>query len=252
MRRFSAVDLVGLVAALPLLGACGTDTLVDVETESASLVSAQCDAQASRAAVDACFATFETCRTAAGAVEADCRAALDACLPEGVPHRARPRGPGHGPGDGGCHGGGGEGDGPHGPPPGGPPRGGPDGLRPPPPDGGFGPGHPGGRGRGHGRGPGGPGRGGRGPVQLDEAAAASCRTASRACLEAGTDEATCRDQARLCLHDAFEAAFTARCAELTAACAANLGMNCDELTARCAEGVRPPPTAACGAAVETP
>jgi hypothetical protein len=87
---------------------------------------------------------------------------------------------------------------------------------------------------------------------IDEAAAEACRTATRACIEAGTAEATCRDQARTCMHDAFAAAFTARCDELTAACAANAGLDCADLTARCSEGVRPPPQGACGGGPETP
>jgi len=225
-----SLPLVGLLAALPLLAACGTDTL-DVATETSALITAQCDAQTSRAAVDTCFETFRTCKEAAGAVEADCRAALDTCLPEGVPQRAR-----HG---GGCHADGGR---PEGRPPHGPP-GGP-GLFGPPPgaDGGM-------RGPGAGRPPhGGPGRGGpRGSVGVDDAAAEACHTTARACVEGGGDRQTCGDAARTCVHDAFAAAFAARCDELTAACAANPLPDCEALTQRCAAGLTEPEAGACEA-----
>lgn len=199
-----------------LLPACGVDTLVDVASESSALITAQCDAQASNAAVDGCFDTFRTCKVQRGAVEADCRAALETCLPEGLP-RHRP----HRDADGGCEG---DREGP------------PSGLRGPPPgdrpDGGArGPG-----GRRHGRGPGGH----RGPIGLDDAAAQQCQSTVQACVAAGTDEATCRDAARSCVHDALSAAFTARCEELEAACTANVGQDCSELSRRCSEGLRAP------------
>lgn len=237
MHRQSPFKLVGLLAALPIFAACGTDTLVDVASETAALITAQCDAQASNTAVDACFATFRTCKDAAGAVEADCRTALDACLPEGVPQRAR-----HG---GGCQGDGGmRGEGGPGHGGGGRPEGGPlGGLFGPPPgdaDGGVrGRGGPGGH-RGHGGGP-------RGSIGVDDAAVEACRATSDACVAGGGDEQTCRDAARTCLHDAFAAAFAARCDELTTACAANAGTNCDELTQRCAAGLGSPDAGTCQA-----
>ena len=232
MHRPSSRQLVGLLAALPIFAACGTDTLVDVASESAALATAECDAQSSGVAVGACFSTFRTCKAAAGAVEADCRTALDACLPQGLHPRAR-----HG---GGCHADGGRPEG--GPPGGGRPEGGPGGLFGPPPgaDGGRrGPGGPGGH-RGHGGGP-------RGSIGVDDAAVEACRATSDACVAAGGDEATCRDTARSCLHDAFAASFAARCDELTAACAANPGTNCDEITARCANGLGAPDAGTCQA-----
>lgn len=66
-------------------------------------------------------------------------------------------------------------------------------------------------------------------------------------MAGGGDEQTCRDTARACIHDAFSAAFTARCEELTAACAANPGTNCDEITARCANGLGAPDAGTCQA-----
>ncbi|MER2562498.1 MAG: hypothetical protein ABTQ32_17370 [Myxococcaceae bacterium] len=225
MHRLAPSHLVGLLAALPFV-ACGTATsALDVATETSALVTAQCDAQSSRAAVDTCFTTFEACKTAEGAVEADCRTALDTCLPEGVPHRARR---GHGGGDGGCHGGG------EGRPEGGRPEGGrPEGL------GGLfaAPrgGHDGGVG-GHG----GRGRGGRGPVGIDDATVQACRATADSCIAAGTAEQTCRDAARTCIHDAFAASFATRCQELADACAAS-GEDCTEINARCAAGIKEPP-----------
>ncbi|MBL8933076.1 MAG: hypothetical protein JNM69_00895 [Archangium sp.] len=227
MHRSSPSHLVGLLAALPFV-ACGTATsALDVATETSALVTAQCDAQSSRAAVDACFTTFEACKTAEGAVEADCRTALDACLPAGVPKHARR---GHGGGDGGCPGmGGGEGGRPEGGPGGlaglfGPPRGGHDGGA-------------GGRGGHGGRGHGG---GGRGPVGIDDAAVQACQATAQSCIAAGTDEQTCRDAARTCIHDAFAASFATRCQELADACAAS-GEDCTEINARCAAGISEPP-----------
>ncbi len=242
MPRQTPFQLVGLLAALPIFAACGTDTLVDVAAETAALVTAECDAQASGVAVGACFATFRACKAAEGAVEADCRTALDACLPEGLPERAR-----HG---GGCHADGGRPEG--GPPPRGErPEGGPlGGLFGPPPDadGGMrGPGGPGGHG-GPGRPGGHRGHGGpRGSIGLDDAAVQACRATAEACVAGGGDEQTCRDTARTCIHDAFTAAFAARCEELTAACAANPGTNCDEITARCANGLGAPDAGTCQA-----
>lgn len=66
-------------------------------------------------------------------------------------------------------------------------------------------------------------------------------------MAGGGDEQTCRDTARACIHDAFSAAFTARCEDLTAACAANPGTNCDEITARCANGLGAPDAGTCQA-----
>ena len=217
------IPLIGVLAALPLFAACGTEAGVDVASETAALATAECDAQAAGVAVGACFATFKSCKAAAGAVEADCRAALDACLPEGLPQRAR-----HG---GGCHADGGR------------PEGGPRGLFGPPrpsADGGV-RGH-GGRGghRGHGEGP-------RGSIGLDDAAVQACRATSEACVAGGGDEQACRDTARACIHEAFATAFAARCDELTAACAANVGTNCDEITARCANGMGAPDAGTCQA-----
>lgn len=233
MELRSKVILAG-VAALAL-GACGVESLVDVATETAALTSAECDAQTAGAAVTTCFDTFRTCRSAAGAVEADCKAALDACLPEGVPARARHGGGGPGHGDGGCHGGGGEGH--RGPPPGGA-FGHPPGAR----DGGPGSG-PGGR---HGRG-GGAGRPGRGPIGVDDAAVEACRTTVQSCIATGTDEQTCRDAARTCIHDAFAAALAARCQELTDACTANGQTDCASLAERCARGPATAPEGVCEA-----
>ncbi|MCA2981701.1 MAG: hypothetical protein INH41_01505 [Myxococcaceae bacterium] len=208
-----------------VLPACGLDTSVDVATESSSLLAAQCDAQASGGAVGGCFDAFRACRSQAGAVEADCRAALAACLPEGLPRSDR----GHS--DGGCRGAPGSDGRPEGGPAG-------DGMGPLTGE------RPerGGRGR---RGHGG-GRGPRGPVGLDDAAVQQCQAAARSCLDAGTDEASCRDAAHACIRDALGAAFTARCQELEAACAANEGQDCSAITSRCSAGLRePPPPGAC-------
>lgn len=227
-----------MAGALPFL-ACGTGTTtVDVASETSALVTAQCDAQASGSAVDACFETFRTCKAAEGAVEADCKTALDACLPAGVPQRAR-HGDGRGHGDGGCPGmGGGAGEGGGG-------RGGrPEGL-----GGLFGP-PPGGRGEADG----GMGHGGRGdrgggrphgPIAIDDAAVQACKDAAQTCIDAGTDEQTCRDTARACIHDAFAASLAARCQELTDACTASGQTDCEALATQCAEGPGAPPAGTC-------
>lgn len=223
MSRHPASQLAGLFAVL-LLPACGTDTLVDAAAETSALVTAQCDAQGNRAAVESCFAAFETCKSAEGADLAACKTTLDSCLPERLPRRGPP--PGHD-ADGGCRGG--EGHGHRGPPPG------VEGLRGPPPGGlDGGPGR-GGRGRGEGRG------GGRGPVRPDDAAVQACQASVQSCVDAGTDAQTCRESARGCFHDALAAAFEGRCQELSAACAATPGADCSQITQRCAEGLREPP-----------
>lgn len=219
MHRQSFAVLTLTAALVP---ACDGSTLVDAASESSSLTAAQCDAQTARAAVDACFDAFRTCKSAEGADEAACKATLDACVPEGLPKRGR-----HGPHDGGCGGGKDH----RGPPPGDRPEFRPDGGRP---EGGP---------RGHGRGPGGGGK--RGPIGADPAAIDACRTATQTCIDAGTAEETCREQTRTCVHDALAAAFAARCAELTETCTTEQAPGCEALTQRCSEGFTEPAAGTC-------
>ncbi len=236
MNRSMPLRLFG--ALVVPFAACGTDTAVDVASEASALTAAQCDSQISNVAVDGCFDAFRACKTATGAVEADCRATLDTCLPAGIPRRP-PRGER---GDGGCSKGRG-GDDERG---GAGPLGGLFGGRPDEADGRRG--GPKGRGKpagGHG--------GQRGPVGPADAAVQACRSSAQSCVQAGTDESTCRDAARSCVRDAFAAAFEARCAELTSACAATVGQDCSELTQRCAEGLpQGPPAETCTSPVTEP
>lgn len=122
--------------------------------------------------------------------------------------------------DGGCGCGGPGGMGPHGPPPGDL-----DGGRPMGPPPGGGPGRP----QGGGQGP--------APIQPDPAAVQACHDTLDACVSAGTDLETCRQAEHRCMHDAFEAAFQAFCADAVAQCAASTSADCTAINARCTEGV---------------
>ena len=175
-----------------LAAGCTGSTDQTVTSAAAALTTAQCTFEGFDGAAKACFETFATCRAAEGAVEADCRTALDACLP-GPPAGSHA---GHGaPGEGQCGGGG------HG-------HGGPDGGLPPPPGGHGGKGGP--RGEGGGRPP---------PFAVDSAELTACRDAYAACVAAdATAEAACRDTERTCAKAVFVAQFEAKCAEATTQC----------------------------------
>lgn len=213
-------------AVMAFVSCSASSTLTTAQTDDA-LLAAQCTLQADRAAAQACFDTFNACKTANPADETGCWTALDSCLPK------PPRGDGQdcpNMGDGGIgHGG----------------HGGPDG---------DGPGGPGGRG-----GPGGPGgRGGHGGVEggplPDSTAVTACKTALTACIAAATETpAACQATEHTCIHDAFAAAFAAECASATATCAASSSADCARLTERCNRGIDDPPPpddggTACGTA----
>ncbi len=226
MRIFSTTTT--LLASGPFalfFMACTATTTGDASssstgTEADALESAQCSLKGHAAEVDACRATYTACSAAAGADEAACRAALVACLPTAGDHDggAPPRGPG-GPG-GKCDGG---------PPP-------------PPPDGGAPPRGPDGDHGGPG-GPGGPGHG-HGP-RPDPAAVKACHDDLTTCLGGTTDVATCFGTEHTCVHAAFDAAFQAECATLTAKCGASEipAEACTKITERCSQGVAPAPDA---------
>lgn len=221
-HRFTLAALCSLA-----LAACdaGTD---DLTTQADSLLGAQCRFDGFKAAADACFATFDACVAVAGADVEACKAGLFGCLPP--PPRPPP------PPDHQC-------DGSHdGPPP--PPPGSFDGgLPPPPPDGQLPPPPP-------------PGDGGQlpppgghhprppPPPLPDPAAIEACHAAFDACLTATpTDSAGCREAHRICIGEAFKAAFQARCDEAAVRCAqpGAPADRCAEIAARCAEGVQGPP-----------
>jgi hypothetical protein len=193
------------------LAGCAGTTLTDATSTSSSLTTAQCTFQGFNSAVSTCFDQFKTClANSEEATAADCRAALQQCLPP-PPQGPQAGGPGA-PRRGGC-----DGDGQGGP--GAPPPGGPDGFGPPPPlaDGGLPPPPP----------PGGPGPDGhRGPPPPpllpdgglppppplpDPAALQACHDGLQACIAAGTAQETCFQQAHDCVRQAFQAAFQAAC-----------------------------------------
>lgn len=213
-----------LITPLPLallLAACnGSDTL---SSQAEALTAAQCTYQGFHAAAQACFETFNSCQSASGAVLADCRSELEACLPPPPPGSH----PGHRLGDGSCQG-------PDGERP--PPM--PDGGLPPPPlpDGGLPPPPPPPPPGGH-RGP--------PPLAIDSAALSACRDGLSACLAAdATALESCHTAEHACVRDAFRAQFQARCEEGLARCAVGNAdaEACARITARCAEGIdgRPP------------
>lgn len=239
-----------LVVASPLFlvaVACGdsttttdSSTIAVTSDEAQALAGAQDSYASQKAEIDACFATFDTCKAADGADAAACKTALDACLPDTPPPPRECGGrDGHG---GGGAGGRGDGDGtrpaPSGsasgsgsaapPPPPPPASGSASGSAAPPPreprgDGGAPPDCDGG--------PGGPKPGFCGHVPLpDSAAIKACHDALKACVDAGTDRKTCGDTEHACVKAAFDAAFQARCSALPADAPA-------EAKARCAEGV---------------
>jgi hypothetical protein len=79
----------------------------------------------------------------------------------------------------------------------------------------------------------------------DRAALEACHDALRACLENGGDPAACFELGHSCIRDAFQAAFQARCNEVTAKCSngeipADM---CVAVVERCTQGVAPPPDA---------
>jgi hypothetical protein len=200
LNRFTPQAL--LAAAAVLAGCNGTDTLVSSST-SAALTAAQCTYQTSNTEAQACFDTFEACKSAANADLAACQTALRSCLP--LP----PVGshPGHGgAGDGNCPNMGGGAS-----------------------DGGMGHGGPGGHGGRGGR--------GRGSLAVDSAALQACHEALTACVAAGGTD--CYQTEHDCAHAVFAAAFQAECAAATAACA-KAGADaaeCARITERCTQGV---------------
>ena len=212
-----------LMMALTFSGfaACNASTTTSVAETAAALETVQSNFCEFRAQAEACRAAFDACLAVAGADEAACRTTLHDCLPPPPP---RPEGMGGGR----CEGMGPGGGGVRPPPPLLP-----DGGLPPPPPGGP---HQGGRGPG---GPGGPHPGGAGgpPPQPEPAAVQACRDALTACLAATPGDATCLETERTCVRDAFRAAFEAACADATTACASLPAEACTRLTQRCAEGV---------------
>lgn len=250
-----------LVVASPLFlvaVACGdsttttdSSTIAVTSDEAQALAGAQDSYASQKAEIDACFATFDTCKAADGADAAACKTALDSCLPDTPPpprecggrdgHGGRGRGDGDGarPAPSGSASGSaappppppsasGSASGSAAPPPPPAPSGSASGSAAPPPreprgDGGAPPDCDGG--------PGGPKPGFCGHVPLpDSAAIKACHDTLKACVDAGTDRKTCGDAEHACVKAAFDAAFQARCAALPADAPA-------EAKARCAEGV---------------
>jgi hypothetical protein len=189
------------------LTACAGPSLTDTATTSNSaLTAAQCTFQGFSSAVSACFDTFKTCiANSEEATAADCRAALQSCLPT-PPQQA------HASGGGGMQGGG-------------PGDCGGDGMGGPPvlADGGVPPPPPGGGGRGGPDGHGGPGGRGGPPPPLedggrppppplpDPTALTACHDALTTCIAAGTAQDSCFQTEHDCVRAAFQAAFQAAC-----------------------------------------
>ncbi len=208
--------LAGLAAAAAVAACGGTTgtTTASTSSQEQALTEARSSYADARLAADACFATFEACKSAADADWKSCRDALHACLPEAA-------GPGpHCGGDGGggrSRGGrrGDEGEG------GERPSDGPardcDGGGPAPP-------------------PGGGPRGGDHPdfcnhVPLPPSAELqACHGANDACIAGGSDRKTCFDEDRACVKAAFDAAFATLCAATD---------KDERLTKLCAGGVAP-------------
>jgi hypothetical protein len=189
-----------VVVLVVCLAGCNGTSLTDSTTTSSSLTAAQCSFQDFNSAVGACFDQFKTCLASNEETPANCRTALQLCLP---PPPQQPQ-----PGEGVC---GGDGQpGPGGPlPPLPPPPLADGGLPPPPPPGG----------------PGGDGRGGPPPPLPDgglpplpappplpePSAVQACHDALQACIAAGTAQDTCFQQAHDCLRQAFQTAFQNAC-----------------------------------------
>lgn len=238
--RTPLVLMIAGLVSLVAVTACGgsVDTSADTaSTQEQALTEAQSSYSDAKAAAEACFATFDTCKSATGADVATCETALHACLPKeagpgphcgGPPHPGGPGGPG-----GADH----DGDGPK-PPEGGPPPppdgAGPGAGAPPPPpangdappprpEGGK-PGGPRGEGKDH------PGFCKKVPLPPPPELAA-CHDALHACVAGGGDRKACFDADRACVKAAFDAAFTALCATNTGD---------ERLTKLCAGGVAPP------------
>lgn len=202
-------------AVVIVFAACTAGTSA-LSTTTSSLTTAQCAFQASAAAADVCFATYQSCIAGEGADLAACKTALQACLPP------PPSGPFGHQGGGGCQnmdGGGPDHDGFAG-------------------DGGE-PGH-GGPGGHHG-GPGGPG--GLGTlVQVDATAVKACQDTATACVAANPADTTCFSTERDCVHALFEAAFQAACSTTATTCDTT-DPACAELKERCTQGVGGNPSA---------
>lgn len=228
-----------------LTGCNGTGTSSSATNLVASAATSATD---THAAVKSCFDTFDTC--IAGAADAtavtDCQSALVACLPDDTGMQAsapdlcsdtappdRAACDGGGPPDGGRGPRPGEGGGAGGPGPGSgsgsdSASGSAPGPAPGPP--------PGDRGGGDRAGP---------PVSpTTRIALATCHAQLKACLAAGTDQATCVATDHQCVHDALAADFATLCADVATQCAACAAApRCVELTARCAAGLTLPDTA---------
>ena len=230
------VSMIAGLVSLAAVAACGAtaDTSASTaSTQEQALTEAQSSYSDAKLAGEACFATFEACKTAADADLAACKDALHACLPKEPgpgPHCGGPHGKG---GPGGEHQGGGPKDcdgGRPGPPPpatsGDAPPPAPAGG-PPPPDG------P----RPHGDADGGPPRGGEGhpdfckKVPLPPSPELkACHDTLDTCISGGADRKVCMDADRACVKAAFDAAFQAACAATD---------KDERLTKLCAGGVAP-------------
>ena len=224
--------------SIATLAACsaGADTTAatDTTTEQA-LTEAQSSYADAHVAAEACFATFDSCRSAAGADLVACKTALAACLPEQAgpgPHCGPPR-KGPGPGGAGCEGG---------PPKDGEPGGDP-GPPPPPKDGEMNGPPPGG-------GPGGD-SGGKEPPGFCKKVPLppppelrACKDTLDTCVVAGADNKACFDAHHACVKAAFDAAFQKLCANKDAICADTSAPAdaCARVTKQCAAGVAPAAT----------
>lgn len=205
--------VIAAFVSLAAMTACssGTSTTDSTSEQQQALTEAAASAEDAKVTADACFAAFESCKTADGADLAACKATLKECLPAEAhpgPHCGPPRGKGkgspHGP-NGDCDGGAGERDG-------GPAH------EHPAPDGDDDGDADGGRPKG---GPGGGGHGGGGgkepgfckKVPLPSSPEVqACRDALDACITAGSDHKTCFDAEHACVKAAFDAAAAAAAA----------------------------------------
>jgi hypothetical protein len=204
-----------LALAASVVACTGSSSSTDPGTQASALQAAQESYATFAQQAKACAQTLDTCLSAPGADAAACKAQFEQCLPDDPPPGS---GCGHW-GDGGApnplpeagafdhddDGGPGDDD-----------------------DGGDHDGHHGHR-HHHGH---------CGHVPLPGGAdLAACRTAFEACVQSGTDHATCEAGELTCVQGAFQKAFQALCAQAQSACAASSNAECGTIATLCAQGI---------------